>query len=161
LAGAHESDEAERPARLRYTAMSEDLDGYSFPPHQRTLARLMDDIRIVGPAGVERAANGWDIHVGEHSHEELRAAERAALHAIEKADRGPAWDEVRRSLFGLTEAGNALISWKAEHGGIGHKAEDAAFAAALALLAQDLISKDQYATLVRPMGEALPWLTAD
>ena len=27
----------------------------------------------------------------------------AALHAIEQADRGPAWDQVRSSLFGLTD----------------------------------------------------------
>lgn len=141
--------------------MTEDLEGYSFPPHKRTLARLIEDIRVMGPAGVERAAQGWDIHIGEHGHEELHKAERAALRAIEQADRGPAWDDVRRSLFGLTESGTALISWKAEHGDVGHKAEDAAFAAALALLGQDLISEEQYTTLARPMAEALPWLTAD
>jgi hypothetical protein len=141
--------------------MSEDLEGYSFPPHKRTLARLMEDIRIMGPAGVERVAQGWEMHVGEHGHEALHAAERAALHAIEQADRGPAWDEVRRSLFGLTESGTALISWKAEHGEVGHKAEESAFAAALALLAQDMITKEQYTTLARPMAEALPWLSPD
>ena len=60
-------------------------------------------------------------------------AEKAATHAIEQADRGAAWDLVRSSLFGLTESGNALVSWKAEHGEIGHEAERAAFAAALGL----------------------------
>jgi hypothetical protein len=83
------------------------------------------------------------------------------MHAIEQADRGPAWDEVRRNLFGLTESGGALISWKAEHGEIGHKAEDAAFAAALGLVASKLISKQQTATLMRPLAEALPWLLPD
>jgi hypothetical protein len=65
---------------------------------------------------------------------------------------------VRRNLFGMTESGGALISWKAEHGEIGHKAENAAFMTALALVAGDLISPERAATLMRPMAEALPWL---
>jgi len=135
-----------------------DAEGYGFPEHQRTLARLIDDIRVLSPAGVERAAMGWDTHVAKNGLPALHAAEKAAVHAIEQADRGAAWDEVRRSLFGLTESGGALISWKAEHGEIGHKAENAAFAAALGLVASGLISDEQVATLVRPMAEALPWL---
>jgi hypothetical protein len=135
-----------------------DAEGYGFPEHKRTLARLMEDIRVLSPAGVERAALGWDRHIGKHGLQALHDAEKAALHAIEKADRGPAWDEVRRSLFGLTESGAALVSWKAEHGDIGHKAEDAAFAAALGLVAAGLISEGQAETLMRPMSEALPWL---
>jgi hypothetical protein len=138
--------------------VSVDAEGYGFPEHQRTLARLMDDVRVLSPAGVERAAMGWDRHVGKHGLQALRDAEKAALEAIEKADRGPAWDEVRRNLFGLTESGVALVSWKAEHGDVGHKAEDAAFMAALGLVAGSLISKEQAATLMRPMAEALPWL---
>jgi hypothetical protein len=141
--------------------MGLDADGYGFPEHQRTLGRLMEDVRVLSPAGVERVALGWDRHVGKHGLQALHDAEKAAMHAIEKADRGPAWDEVRRSLFGLTESGDALISWKAEHGDIGHKAEDAAFAAALGLVASNLISKQQAATLMRPLAEALPWLLPD
>ena len=128
--------------------MGLDAEGYGFPEHQRTLARLMEDVRVLSPAGVERVALGWDRHVGKHGLQALHEAEKAALHAIEKADRGSAWDEVRRSLFGLTESGGALVSWKAEHGEIGHKAEEAAFAAALGLVASNLISKHQAATLM-------------
>lgn len=138
--------------------MSIDAEGYGFPEHQRTLSRLIDDIRVLSPAGVERAAQGWDRHARLHGLQEIHEAEKAALHAIEKADRGPAWDEVRRNLFGLTESGNSLVSWKAEHGEIGHKAEDAAFMAALGLVAGNLISKEQQSTLLRPLSEALPWL---
>ncbi len=141
--------------------MGLDPEGYGFPEHERTLARLMADIRVMGPAAVERAAQGWDRHVGSRGLAEFHAAEKAATHAIEKNDRGPAWDAFRSSLFGLTESGEALVSWKAEHGEVGHKAENAAFAAALALVASDLISPEQFATLVRPMGEALPWLLPD
>jgi hypothetical protein len=137
--------------------MSIDAEGYGFPEHQRTLSRLIDDIRVLSPAGVERAAQGWDRHAGMHEGE-MHAAEKAALHAIEQSDRGPAWDEVRRNVFGLTESGQALVSWKAEHGDIGHKGEQAAFMAALGLVAGNLIRKHEFNTLVRPMSEALPWL---
>jgi hypothetical protein len=142
-------------------AVGFDAEGYGFPEHDRTLARLMDDVRVMGPAGVERAAQGWDRHVGKHGLEAFHEAEKAATHAIELHDRGAAWDAFRSSLFGLTESGEALISWKAEHGEIGYKAEDAAFAAALELVAGDLISPKQYATLVSPLAEALPWLLPD
>src|SRR5260370_33498701 len=94
--------------------MSVDAEGYGYPEHQRTIARLMEDVRILSPSGVERVAQGWDEHVGEHGLPEFREAEKAALHAIEKADRGPACDEVRRTLFGITESGSALISWRRE-----------------------------------------------
>ena len=141
--------------------MAIDAEGYGFPEHDRTLSRLIDDIRVMGPAGVERAAQGWDRHAGGASHAGFHEAERVATHAIEQHDRGAVWDTFRSSLFGLTESGQALVSWKAEHGDVGHKAEDAAFGAALALVAADLISQQQFATLVRPIAEALPWLLPD
>ena len=141
--------------------MGVDAEGYGFPENQKTISRLVDDIRILSPAGVERAAQGWDKHTRLHGLDEIHKAERSALHAIEQAERGPAWDEVRRNLFGLTESGNSLVSWKAEHGEIGHKAEDAAFMAALGLVAGNLISKEQQATLLRPLSEALPWLVPE
>ena len=141
--------------------MSVDAEGYGFPEHQRTLVRLMDDIRVLSPSGVERVAQGWDDHVGAKGLQAFHDAEKAAIHAIEQADRGAAWDQVRKSLFGLTESGDALVSWKAEHGDIGHKAEQAAFGAALGLVAGNLISKQQVATLTRPLAEALPWLTPE
>ena len=141
--------------------MSIDAEGYGFPEHQKTLSRLIDDIRVLGPAGVERAAQGWDRHARLQGLQSIHEAEKAAVRAIEKADRGPAWDEVRRNLFGLTESGGALVSWKAEHGDIGHKAEDAAFMAALGLVAGNLIGEEQANALLRPMSEALPWLVPE
>ena len=138
--------------------MSVDAEGYGFPDHQKTVARLVEDIRILSPSGVERAAQGWDRHARLGGLDQIHKAEKAAVHAIEQAGRGAAWDEVRRNLFGLTESGSSLVSWKAEHGEIGHKAEDSAFMAALALVAGNLIGREQQAALLRPMSEALPWL---
>jgi hypothetical protein len=141
--------------------MGLDAEGYGFPEHDRTLARLVGDVRVMGPASVERAAEGWDLHAAGNQHTAFKQAEKSATHAVEKNDRGSIWDTFRSSLFGLTESGEALVSWKAEHGDVGHKAEDAAFSAALGLVAADLITPQQFTTLVRPMAEALPWLLPD
>ena len=118
--------------------------------------RLESDLRTFSPAGIERVAWGWRQHQG-HT-EAFHAAERAALHAIEQADRGPVWDDLRRTLHSLMEGRGALLSWKEEHGHESHTAERAVYAAALALLAGDRLPHDQYVTLVRPLAEALPWL---
>lgn len=119
--------------------------------------RFMTEIGAFSAAGVERAAWGWD----QHASRDLgvyREAERAALHAIEKADRGEAWEEFRRSIFDKTEGRNALVAWQYEHGDTGHKAESAAYGAALGLFARRHITTEEFATLCRPMDEALPWL---
>jgi hypothetical protein len=138
--------------------MGLDADGYGFPEGDRSLTRLVDDVRVLSPAGVERVATGWTHHTRAAGLDAMHAAEKAAIHAIEKADRGALWDQVRKNLFGLTESGTALVSWRAEHGDVGHKAENAAFMAALALVAGRLINNEQSATLLRPLAEALPWL---
>ena len=142
-------------------AVGIDAEGYGFPEHSKTLARLIEDLRVLSPAGIERAAQGWDKHARLLGLEEVHKAEKAAVHAIEQSGRGEAWDEVRRNVFGLTESGNSLISWKAEHGEIGHKAENSAFMAALGLVAGNLISPEQQEALMRPMSEALPWLVPE
>lgn len=129
-------------------------------PVQRELDRLVADLRVVDANGIERSAWGWDRHE-RRGLDAFHAAERAALAAIEQHDLGPRWEEFRRMLFGLTEAKGALVSWKARHGPPGHKAERAAFGAALGLFARDHLSREQYAVLVEPMAEALPWLLPD
>jgi hypothetical protein len=124
---------------------------------QQERARFIREIGAFSAAGVERAAWGWDQHAAGDE-DSYRDAERAALRAIEKADRGPKWDEFRRSIFEITEGRTALVAWQYEHGQTGHKAERAAYGAALALFARDHITREQFATLARPMDEALPWL---
>jgi hypothetical protein len=124
---------------------------------QKERERFLRELGAFSAAGVERAAWGWDKHA-EGDLDAYRDAERAALRAIEKAERGPKWDEFRRSIFDMTEGRKALVAWQYEHGGTGHKAERAAFGAALALFARDHITREEFATLARPMDEALPWL---
>ena len=60
--------------------------------------RLASDLRTFSVAGIERVGWGWRQKHGQA--EVFQAAERAALHAIEQTDRGPAWEELRRSLRG-------------------------------------------------------------
>ena len=124
---------------------------------QKERERFITEIGAFSAAGVERAAWGWDQHAS-HNVESFHEAERAALHAIEKADRGPAWEEFRRSIFDMTEGRKALVAWQYEHGETGHKAERAAYGAALALFARGHINSDQFGILARSMDEALPWL---
>ena len=103
------------------------------------LERLESDLRVLSPVGIERAA----------------------LEAIESAGLGPEWDAWRRRLFFEVEGRLALVAWRAEHQRHPphvHKAERAAFGAALGLYARPHISHKQYATLVSAMNEALPWL---
>ena len=83
--------------------------------------RLESDLRTFSPAGIERVAWGWRRHADQTAR--LEAAERAALHAIEQAERGPAWEELRRTLWQLMEGRGALLPWKQEHGQPGHTAE--------------------------------------
>ena len=124
---------------------------------QKERERFLTEIGAFSAAGVERAAWGWDQH-GDRNVDSFREAERAALRAIEKADRGPAWEAFRRSIFDMTEGRKALVAWQYEHGETGHKAERAAYGAALALFARGHISGDQFGILARSMDEALPWL---
>jgi hypothetical protein len=135
-----------------------DAEGYGYTSHEEGLERLVTDARVLSPAGIERAAWGWDRHEDPRLMQRFHDAERAGLRAMEKSDRGPQWEEARRRILELTEGRTSLEDWKAEHGDIGHKAERALLAAALAILARDKIDHEHYATLVRPMSEALPWL---
>ena len=131
-----------------------DRDGYGQRPNQPEVERLLEDCRTLGPAGIERIAAGW----GQRAPDLYAAAEREALHVVETMRRGGAWDDLRNRLLGLTERGAPLVAWRAEHGDVGHKAEDALLGAALALLARPELDSHHGNTLVRPMATALPWL---
>jgi hypothetical protein len=124
------------------------------------LERLEADLRVLSPVGIERAAWGWDRHERDNL-TAFRTAERKALEAIDPAGATEAWDEWRRRLFYEVEGRLALVAWKAEHQRHAehvHKAERAAFGAALGLIARPWIDHDTYAALVSAMNEALPWL---
>lgn len=132
-----------------------DKEGYGPRPDQSDLDRLLEDCRTLSPAGIERIAEAWDRR-GDPSAYQL--AERAALHQVESQGSGADWDALRNRLLGLTERGIPLIAWRAEHGVIGHKAEDALMAAALAIMAGPKLPRSHARLLLGPMAQALPWL---
>lgn len=138
--------------------MAPDAEGYGFKPEEEGVDRLYNDARILSPAGIERASWGWDRHEEPGAMQRFHEAERKALHALEQSDRTETWDQARRRILDLTEGRSSLVSWKAEHGDIGHKAERALLGAALGLTTRDRLSHEDYVTLARPMAEALPWL---
>ncbi|HEY6538868.1 MAG TPA: hypothetical protein VI138_07520 [Candidatus Dormibacteraeota bacterium] len=141
--------------------MANDIDGYGFAEQGRNVGRLQADIRELDGAGIERVAQGWDRHVGDANLDSFRAAEQQASEELEQESRVELWHKVRQSVLRLTEGDAALASWKAEHGEIGAKAERAALAAALGLLAGADSDRPDLALLLRPMAEALPWLILD
>ena len=127
--------------------MGVDAEGYGYRAGDEGIDRLLRDARTLSPAGIERAAWGWDRHEDPALMQRFHDAERAALRALEQADRSSTWDDARKRILDLTEGRSSLVSWKAEHGDIGHKAERAMLGAALALLTRDKLSHEQYATL--------------
>ena len=135
-----------------------DRDGYGYKDDERGEARLLEDLRTFSPAGIERAAAGWDKHAADQL-ERFRAAEKTALKGVEEADLAPAWDELRGTILDLTEGRTSLVAWRAEHGDTGHKAENATLGAALAVLSRNSIDRKDYDVLVAPLAEALPWLS--
>ncbi len=134
-----------------------DTEGYGYKREDRGVERLLNDFRTMSPSGIERAAWAWDRHEAT-AIAEFHAAEKAALRTIEQAELGLAWEDVRRAILDLTEGRSSLVSWKARHGEVGHKAERAALGAGLALVAAARLDHGHFVTLVRPMAEALPWL---
>lgn len=134
-----------------------DSDGYGYAPDDRGIGRLLDDLRTFSPAAIERVAHGWELY-GQPQLDTYRAAEMAALQAIEAAHLTTEWEAIQRRILDLTEGRTSLVSWKVEHGEKGHRAESAALGAALALHAAGHLDRAHVETLVRPMAEALPWL---
>jgi hypothetical protein len=139
--------------------VSQDADGYGARAGTSDVDRLLEDLRTLSPSGVERIAAAWSaVAAGGAAHETWHRGEQAALRALESSNRAGEWDQLRTRILDLTEHHDALVAWRAEHGDVGHGAEDAVLGAALALLARpDLDAADQR-TLLGPLSGTLPWL---
>jgi len=145
----------------RIPLMAPDVDGYGYDPKESPVDRLLEDLRSLSPAGVERMAWGWDQRETGQAHDRFHAAEKEALRVLEANNRAQGWEELRRKILDLTEGRSSLVAWRAEHGDVGHKAEAAALAAALALYAAGDLDKAHRRPLLAAGAEALPWLLPD
>jgi hypothetical protein len=134
-----------------------DREGYGYDSHQSLAERLMDDLRALGPSGIERIAESYQQLEQVGHKERFHGLERRALAAVEGA-RGNEWEELKARIHHLTDGGGSLESWKAEHGDVGHRAEAAVLAGALGLLALGELPRDDYLKLVEPLSSALPWV---
>jgi len=141
--------------------MRVDADGYGFRPDENAVERLLEDFRTLSPAGIERAAWGWQRHVGAADRERFSQAEEAALDAIRARGAWDRWEAMRAAIYGLTEGDHRVISWEAEdeeHHEHSRAAEHAAYGAALALVAGGALPPPSSRVLLTPLAEALPWL---
>lgn len=153
--------------------MAPEIDGYGQRPNQSDIDRLLEDCRTLSASGIERIAQswmaneaaGWTERTADHrevpssEHAEWVVAERAALHVLERTNRVGEWDALRNRILDLTEHHGAMVSWRKEHGDVGHRAEDALFGAVLALCAGTELDPPLQQVLVTPMSAALPWLS--
>ena len=72
-----------------------DTEGYGYQPGEDALERLVNDARVLSPAGIERAAWGWDRHEDAAAMQRFHEAERSALRILEQTNRSAAWDATR------------------------------------------------------------------
>jgi hypothetical protein len=111
--------------------------------------RLLEDLRLLGPAGIERVAAAWRA---------VAPAEDAIRTTAERrAEDDPEWREAEMEIFQVAR-GEAWLS-------LPQTDRDSAVAAAqdalLAVLERKTLGEKRYRTLVHPMAEALPWLLTD
>jgi hypothetical protein len=131
--------------------MTVDTEGYGARPGQSDIERLLEDCRTLGESSIERIAAAGRPGAWVE-------AEQAALHVLEQKNGVREWDDLRHRILDLTERHDALVAWRAEHGEVGHRAEDALLGAVLALLARPELDARHERILLRPMSAALPWL---
>lgn len=128
-----------------------------YGPDSDNVERLLSDMRVLGPSGIERIAWAWHRY-GEPHIAECDSALQAARRAVSENGLDEAWRAADADLRQLTEGHFAQEAWQSEQGSVGRTAEDAMTHAAIALVARPHISDDVYHTLVKTASETLPWL---
>jgi phage/plasmid-associated DNA primase len=111
--------------------------------------RLFEDLRLLGPSGIERVAQAWQA-VAANEDAIRTSAER-------RAEDDPEWREAEAQIFQVAR-GEAWLS-------LPQTDRDSAVAAAqdalLAILERKTLGETRYRTLAHPLGSALPWLLTD
>jgi hypothetical protein len=111
--------------------------------------RLLEELRLLGPSGLERVAGAW----------RAVAADEDAIRttAERRAEDDPEWRDAEAEIFQVAR-GEAWLS-------LPQTDRDSAVAAAqdalLAVLERKTLGETRYRMLVHPLAEALPWLLTD
>jgi hypothetical protein len=111
--------------------------------------RLLEDLRLLGPAGIERVAAAWRA-VAPDEDAIRTAAER-------RAEDDPEWREAELEIFQIVRGEAWLSLPQTDRDSAVASAQDAL----LAVLERKTLGDKRYRTLVHPMAEALPWLLTD
>ncbi|TMC10003.1 MAG: hypothetical protein E6J29_12580 [Chloroflexi bacterium] len=110
------------------------------------VARLLEDLRLLGPSGLERAVEAW---------RRAGAAEDAVRTTAEKrAEDDPEWREAESEVFRIAQG----EAWLAVDQTDRDSAVDAALDALLAVLEREKLDTGEYRRLAAPMAAVLPWL---
>jgi hypothetical protein len=108
--------------------------------------RLIDELRLLGPGGVERAAEAWR-RAGDAEDGDRTAAER-------REEDDPEWREAEAEIFRVAKG----EAWQAVDQDVRDSAVAAAQDALLAVLEREQLGQQHYRRLASPMAAALPWL---
>ena len=111
--------------------------------------RLLEDLRLLGPSGIERVAEAWRA---------VAASEDAIRTAAERrAEDDPEWREAEAQIFQIARGESWLSLPQTDRESAVAAAQDGL----LAVLERKTLGEGRYRTLARPMGAALPWLLTD
>jgi hypothetical protein len=113
---------------------------------KRDVKRLLEELRLLGPSGVDRAAEAWRA-AGEKEDALRTTAEK-------KEEKDPDWREAEEAIFELARG----ESWMAVSQVDRESATAAAQDALLAVLERGTLTRAEYRRLAGPMAAALPWL---
>ena len=113
---------------------------------KKDVERLLEDLRLIGPAGLERAVQAW--RAGADEDDGVRTT------AEKKEEDDPAWQAAEAEIFQLAK-GDA---WRSLEQVDREAAIAAAQDALLAVMEKGSLQKSDYRRLAGPMASALPWL---
>jgi len=113
---------------------------------KRDVKRLLEELRLLGPSGVERAAEAWRA-AGDQE-------DRLRTTAEKKEQDDSDWREAESEIFELARGESWLSVPETDRGSAIAAAQDAL----LAVLERDTLSRSDYRRLASPMAAALPWL---
>jgi hypothetical protein len=108
--------------------------------------RLLEDLRLLGPSGIERVAHAWREVAGDE--DAIRTA------AERRAEDDPEWREAENQIFQIARGESWLSLPQTDRDSAVAAAQDAL----LAVLERKTLGEERYRTLARPLASALPWL---